>query len=193
MEGTEFSHKASAMSSFRSKPEEQHLSQPHTKTNCKVPQHWVLLQKISFPMGRFLLMSWIMRGRKYPQILKCGSSGVSLQTQNFSVCLWNCDSGRTRLKILHISNDFRAYVPFKVSKHCTWKTDLFSHWWWLGHIQQCLDVELLAHSSAMPTFVSGRFKCPISVVCVTPSPGASISGVPVTTEGLKIRRPCCCW
>lgn len=109
------------------------------------------------------------------------------------MCLWNCNSGRTRLKILHMPNNLRAFVPFKISK-CM-------H---LGNWSLQLLMVTGAHSPvpdcgiAGPLFSNAHFyiwkvRCQISVACVTPSPGASVSGVLGATEGVKIRWswPCC--
>lgn len=189
-EQREFSHKTSATSSFRSKPE-KHLSRPHPKPNSKVPQHWEAVQKISFPMERFLLIWWITRGQKYPQILECSSSRVSLQTQNR--CLWNCNSGGTRLKILHIPNDLRAYIPFKMNKcmHLEdWSLQPLVVTWVRSPVPGCGIVGPLFSNAH---FCIWKVRYQSSVVCVTPSPRASISGMPVTVEGVKKRCPWPCW
>ena len=194
-EQTEFSHKAWATSCFRSKPDKQHLSWPHPKPNRKVPQHWASVQNI-VRVPPHVMCNGRGRGeqgQKYPQILKCSSSGVSPQTQNSSVCLWNCNSSRTRLKCLHTPNDLRAFVLFRKNKSMSLKTDPFSHWWWLGPIPQCLAVGLLGHSSAMPTFVPRRLGAKFLWSVSPQVQGLQFQGCQWLQKAQKIQWPWSCW
>lgn len=102
------------------------------------------------------------------------------------MCLWNCNSGMTRQKILHTPNDLRAFAPFKKNKG--------------RHLGRLIPLVTDGAHSPVPGWeITGllsnthscvcRVRCQIPVVCVTPRPRA-----PMTTEEvIIIWRPWLCW